>query len=272
MSRMKKYKPTTPSRRFRVNVSKKDLYQGRPEKSLIEPLNRSFGRNNKGRITSARKKRGNRNLYRKIDFRRDKFDIPGKVSRIEYDPNRTAFIALINYADGEKRYMLATDDMQPGDEVITSEKTEVKSGNTMRLSNIPVGVQIHNIEINPGQGGRIVRSAGSHAILAGKEARYNVVKLPSGESRKLLGDCLATIGKISNKSHSNEIIGKAGKSSWLGRRPHTRGTAKNSIDHPHGGETDGGRIPVSPWGWTTRGKKTRSRRKYSNKYIVRNRK
>lgn len=270
MAELKKYKPFTSTSRFTILVCKKDLYKGRPEKGLVEKIDRSQGRNNLGRITSRGKQAGNKKLYRVIDFKRNKLDIEGVVDRIEYDPNRTAFIALVKYPDGEKRYILAPKGLKAGDKVVSSNRCEVSVGNCMMLANIPAGTEIHNIELTAGAGGKIVRSAGSSAVIAGKEEKYVTLKLPSGEYRKVLARCKATVGEVSNPQHSNQMLGKAGRSRWLGKRPITRGEVRNPVDHPLGGRTRGGRIPVSPWGWPTKGYKTR-KNKSTDKYIVRRR-
>lgn len=271
MTALKKYKPITPGMRFTVLVAKNKLYRGRPEKSLVVKIERSYGRNNQGIITSRGRFSGNKKLYRIVDFKRNKDNIPARVERIEYDPNRTAFIALIVYKDGEKRYILAPEGLKEGDTVISSSKTEVSVGNCMELRNIPTGIPIHNIELTPNKGGQLVRSAGTSAQIVGKEERYVIIKLPSGEYRKVLGECRATIGVVSNSQHINEKLGKAGRNRWKGRRPITRGEARNPVDHPLGGRTRGGRIPVSPWGWPTKGYKTR-KNKRTDKFIVRRRK
>ncbi len=272
MPTLKTYKPVTPTLRFTVLVNKKDLWQGGPEKSLVEKIDRSYGRNHHGHITSRGRERGNKKLYRIIDFKRDKLDIPAKVVRIEYDPNRTAFIALVVYADGEKRYIIAPENIKVGDTIISSDNpVEIKTGNATLLNNIPVGTFVHNIELYPGKGGQIARAAGTYAQIMGKEGEYVILKLPSGEYRKIFYKCRATIGIVSNVQHINESWGKAGRSRWLGWRPITRGEARNPVDHPLGGRTRGGRIPVSPWGWPTKGKKTR-KNKVTDKFIIRRRK
>ncbi len=271
MAELKRYKPVTPGQRFTLLVNKKELYSGRPEKSLVEYINRSNGRNNLGRITCRGKQRGNKKLYRKIDFKRNKFEVEGVVNRLEYDPNRTAFIALVFYRDGEKRYILATENMKKGDVITSSDSAELNEGNSLPLNKIPSGTKIHNIELTVGKGGQIVRSAGMFATVVGKDERYVIVKLPSGEYRKVLGICRATVGVVSNGAHFNQVLGKAGRRRWLGTRPITRGEVRNPVDHPLGGRTRGGRIPVSPWGWPTKGYKTR-KNKRTDKYIVRKRK
>jgi len=245
-----------------------------PEKSLLEPVKRSGGRNNRGRITAFQRGGGHKRRYRRIDFRRDKWDIPAKVATIEYDPNRSARIALLHYLDGEKRYILAPVGLRPGDQVITSQKAEVRPGNALPLSAIPLGSIVHNLELKPGAGGQLVRSAGVGAQLMAREGKYANVKLPSGETRLLLSACLATLGQIGNTEHENVARGKAGRSRWLGRRPSVRGVAMNPVDHPHGGgegRTSGGRHPVTPWGVPTKGHKTRRKFKASDRMIVKRR-
>ncbi|MBF0157969.1 MAG: 50S ribosomal protein L2 [Magnetococcales bacterium] len=274
---LKTYKPTSAGKRQQISVDYSNLSREGPEKSLVTPLHSMGGRNNEGRITVRHQGGGHHRSYRIIDFRRDKMNIPAKVERIEYDPNRTAFIALLFYADGEKRYILAPQRLNPGDRVIsgrTVEEVDVKPGNALPLRALPIGTIVHNIEIKPQKGGQMARSAGAYAQLMGKEGKYAQLKLPSGEMRMVLLDCMATVGLVSNAEHSNIKLGKAGRSRWLGRRPTVRGVAMNPVDHPHGGgegRTSGGRHPVSPWGVPTKGKKTRKRGKYSDRLIMRRR-
>ncbi len=254
-------------------MDRSHLWKGKPEKTLIEGKSRKGGRNNTGRITMRHKGSGHKRAYRRVDFKRTKFDVPATVERIEYDPNRTAYIALIKYDDGEKAYILAPQRLGPGDQVIASNKADVKPGNAMPMKNIPVGTIIHNVEMKPGRGGQISRSAGTYVQLVGRDAGYAQLKLMSGEMRRVRAECMATIGAISNSDQKNINLGKAGRNRWLGRRPTVRGVAMNPIDHPHGGgegRTSGGRHPVTPWGKSTKGKKTRGN-KATDKYIVRRR-
>ncbi len=250
-----------------------DVAKKRPEKSLTTALKKSGGRNNLGRITSFHRGGGHKRLYRKIDFKRGKWDVPAKVASIEYDPNRSARIALLHDADGEKRYIVAPIGLNVGGQVMTGEKAEIQPGHTLPLRVIPTGTIIHNIELKPGKGGQMVRSAGVGAQLMAREGKYATVKLPSGEMRKVLCECLATIGQVGNSEHENQTLGKAGRSRWLGRRPNVRGVAMNPVDHPHGGgegRSSGGRHPVTPWGVPTKGHKTRKNRR-SGKFIVKRR-
>jgi large subunit ribosomal protein L2 len=270
---IRKYKPTSPGRREMSVAAFKEITKGKPEKSLTSALKKSGGRNNLGRITSYQRGGGHKRRYRKIDFRRDKWDIPAKVASIEYDPNRSARIALLHYADGEKRYILAANGLAVGDQVSTGRSAEIQPGNVLPLENIPLGTIIHNIELKPGKGGQLVRSAGGGAQLMAREGKYAQVKLPSSETRRVLTTCLATIGQVGNLDHENITIGKAGRSRWLGRRPNVRGVAMNPVDHPHGGgegRSSGGRHPVTPWGVPTKGHKTRHNRK-TDKFIVKRR-
>ena len=270
---VKKYKPTSPGRRFMSVIVDEDLAKKEPEKSLLEPLKRSSGRNVYGRITSRHRGGGHKRKYRIIDFKRNKLGVPAKVAAIEYDPNRSARIALLHYLDGEKRYILAPLGLKTGDRVISDEVTDVKPGNSMPLKNIPLGTLVHNIEMRPGKGGQVVRSAGTAAQVMAKEGRYVQIRLPSGEVRMFLEDCRATIGQVGNLDHENVSIGKAGRSRWLGRRPRVRGVAMNPVDHPMGGgegKSSGGRHPCSPWGWPTKGYRTRGK-KPSDRFIVRSR-
>jgi large subunit ribosomal protein L2 len=267
---LKTYNPTTPGQRQLVNFDRSTLYKGAPVKSLTEGQHSTGGRNNSGRITSRFRGGGHKQAYRRIDFRRAKFDVPATVERLEYDPNRTAFIALIKYQDGELAYILAPQRLGPGDSVIASEHADVKPGNAMPIANIPVGTIVHNVEIKIGKGGQLARSAGTYAQIVGRDQDYVILRLNSGEQRLVHGRCRATIGAVSNPDHMNISIGKAGRKRWLGRRPHNRGVSMNPIDHPHGGgegRTSGGRHPVTPWGKPTKGKKTRSN-KSTNKFIL----
>lgn len=269
----KKLKPMTPGTRHRIAPDFSDVTTDTPERSLIVKLHKKSGRNGHGRITTRHKGGGHKRRYRIVDFKRNKFDIPAKVKTIEYDPNRTARIALLNYADGERRYIIAPDKLKVGDTIISGERVAPDLGNTLPLMNMPLGSVVHNVEMQPGKGGQIVRSAGASAQLIAKSDRYVTLKLPSGEVRMILGRCLGTIGTVSNPDHMNVTLGKAGRSRWLGIRPTTRGVAMNPVDHPMGGgegKASGGH-PRSPWGQMAKGKKTRNRRKMSSKFIVRRR-
>lgn len=272
---MKNYLPTSPGVRFRVGSSFDEITTDRPEKTLTESFQKKAGRNSQGRITSRHKGGGHKRRYRTIDFKREKLDVAAKVHSIEYDPNRTARIALLHYLDGEKRYMVAPVGLKVGAHVVSSDKEiEVNPGNALLLKNIPTGTQLYNLEIKPGKGGQMVRSAGSMAQLVAKEGKYVQIKLPSGEVRKFLASCRATIGRVGNVAHANEVLGKAGRTRWKGVRPQTRGTAMNPVDHPHGGgqgQDRGGRNPVTPWGKPTKGFKTRNN-KTTDYLIVRRRK
>jgi large subunit ribosomal protein L2 len=270
---LKKFKPVTPSQRQLVIVDRSGLYKGKPVKGLTEGLTSSGGRNNYGRVTARFIGGGHKRSYRLIDFKRRKFDMTATVERLEYDPNRTAFIALIKYEDGELSYILAPQRVAPGDKVVAGEAVDVKPGNAMPLSSMPVGTIIHNIELKPGKGGQIARSAGAYAQLVGRDQGMAILRLNSGEQRIVHGSCIATVGAVSNPDHGNVNDGKAGRSRWRGRRPHNRGVTMNPVDHPHGGgegRTSGGRHPVTPWGKPTKGKKTRSN-KSTDKFIVRSR-
>jgi large subunit ribosomal protein L2 len=272
---IKKYKPITPARRYYTVVSSDDITKDKPHKPLTEGKKKISGRNNAGRITTRRRGGGAKKLYRQIDFKRDKRDIEAKVETIEYDPNRSARIALVCYADGERRYILAPDTLKVGDRVISGEKVRIEIGNAMPIGNVPLGSIVHNVELYPGKGGQIARSAGAFVQLAGKEGKNCIIKLPSSETRIINEKCYATIGQIGNQDHFNVSLGKAGRSRWMGRRPKVRGVAMNPVDHPHGGgegRTSGGRHPVSPWGVPTKGYKTRKKNKPSDKYIVSRRK
>jgi large subunit ribosomal protein L2 len=270
---LKSYKPTTPAQRQLVLVDRSELHKGKPEKSLTRGKTKSGGRNSYGRLTAFRVGGGHKKALRTIDFKRNRFDMAATVERLEYDPNRSAFIALIRYEDGQLAYILAPQRLAVGDSVISSDKADIKPGNTMHLKNIPVGTIIHNVEMKAGKGGQLARAAGSYVQLVGKDGGYAQIKLRSGELRMVLDNCLATIGAVSNPDHQNIVIGKAGRSRWLGIRPCVRGVAMNPVDHPHGGgegRTSGGRHPVTPWGKGTKGTKTRSRKK-KNKLIIKNR-
>lgn len=270
---LKKYKPTSPAQRGLVLVDRSGLYKGKPVKSLTEGLSKSGGRNNHGRVTVRFRGGGHKRSYRMIDFKRSKADMPATVERLEYDPNRTAFIALIKYEDGELAYILAPQRLAAGDMVVSGNRVDVKPGNAMPLANIPVGTIVHNVEMKPGKGGQIARSAGAYVQLVGRDQGYALLRLSSGEQRMVPGNCMATIGAVSNPDHSNITIAKAGRNRWLGKRPHVRGVVMNPVDHPHGGgegRTSGGRHPVTPWGKPTKGKKTRAN-KATDKYIVRSR-
>src|ERR1700761_3275140 len=267
---LKTFKPVTPSLRQLVIVDRKDLYKGKPVKSLTEGKSSAGGRNNTGRVTVRFRGGGHKQTYRIVDFKRRKADMPAKVERIEYDPNRTAFIALISYADGEQAYILAPQRLAVGDKVIASASADVKPGNAMPMSAMPVGTIVHNVELKLGRGGAIARSAGSYAQIAGRDGAYVILRLNSGEQRLVLSSCFATVGAVSNQDHMNISLGKAGRSRWLGIKPSVRGVAMNPIDHPHGGgegRTSGGRHPVTPWGKPTKGKKTRTN-KSTDKFIL----
>ncbi|NQV47940.1 MAG: 50S ribosomal protein L2 [Rhodospirillaceae bacterium] len=270
---LKQFKPTTPGRRGLVLVNRDGLWKGKPEKALTEGLRKKGGRNNTGRITARRRGGGHKRRYRIIDFKRTKFDVIGTVERLEYDPNRTAFIALITYEDGEKSYILAPQRLAVGDKVVAGNQADIKPGNAMPMKNIPVGTIIHNVEMKPGKGGQIARSAGTYVQLVGKDQGYAQVRLSSGELRMVGGECMATVGAVSNPDQQNIKLGKAGRKRWLGKRPSVRGVAMNPIDHPHGGgegRTSGGRHPVTPWGKPTKGKRTRSNKK-TDRMIMRRR-
>ncbi len=272
---LKKYNPITPGTRQLVQIDRSDLYKGAPEKTLTEGLTKSGGRNNHGRVTNRNIGGGHKRKYRVIDWKRRKWDMDATVERIEYDPNRTAFIAFIKYEDGEKAYIIAPQRLSVGDKVVAGNKVDVKPGNAMPLKSMPVGTIIHNIEMKPGKGAQMVRSAGTYAQLVGRDQGYAQVKLASGELRIILSECMASVGAVSNPDHMNTNMGKAGRNRWKGRRPHVRGVVMNPVDHPHGGgegRTSGGRNPVTPWGVPTKGYKTRKKGKASDKYIVRRRK
>ena len=267
---LKTFNPVTPSQRQLVIVDRAGLYRGKPVKTLTEGKSSSGGRNNNGRITVRFRGGGHKQTYRRIDFKRRKADMPATVERIEYDPNRTAFIALLKYQDGELAYILAPQRLGPGDTVVSGEHVDVKPGNAMPLANIPIGTIVHNIELKLGKGGQIARSAGTYAQIVGRDQGYCIIRLKSGEQRFVHGRCFATVGAVSNPDHMNISIGKAGRKRWMGKKPHNRGVTMNPVDHPHGGgegRTSGGRHPVSPWGFPTKGKKTR-KNKRTNKFIV----
>jgi large subunit ribosomal protein L2 len=273
MSSIKTYNPTSPAMRFRTTLKNEELSKDRPLKKLTESRTRISGRNNKGRLTIRHRGGGHKKLYRIIDFRRDKKEIPAKVISLEYDPNRTARIALLAYADGEKRYILAPNGLDVGASVITGENADILIGNALPLKNIPLGTMIHNIELRKGKGGQMVRSAGTAAQLVAKESGYAQIKLPSGETRMVHLECYATIGQVGNLNSENISLGKAGRKRWLGIRPTVRGVAMNPIDHPHGGgegRTSGGRHPVSPWGVPTKGYKTRNNKR-TQRFIIKRR-
>ncbi len=270
---LKTFKPTTPSQRQLVIVDRSELWKGKPIKALTEGLREKGGRNNLGRITVRWRGGGHKKRYLLVDFKRRKADMPAEVVRLEYDPNRTAFIALIRYADGELSYILAPQRLKAGDKVVSGERVDVKPGNAMPMRSIPVGTIIHNVEMKPGKGGQLARSAGTYVQLVGRDAGYALLRLASGEVRMVRAECMATIGAVSNPDQQNIVIGKAGRNRWLGRRPSVRGVAMNPIDHPHGGgegRTSGGRHPVTPWGKGTKGNKTR-RNKSTDRYIMRRR-
>jgi len=270
---LKSYKPTSPGRRALVLVDRSSLWKGKPEKGLTEGLHKNGGRNNTGRITARRQGGGHKRRYRIIDFKRNKFGISAKVERMEYDPNRTAFIALVTYEDGEKAYILAPQRVKEGDTLISDPKADIKPGNALPLSSIPVGTIVHNVEMKAGKGGQIARSAGAYVQLVGKDQGYAQLRLSSGEVRMVRAECMATVGAVSNADQKNIKLGKAGRKRWLGKRPSVRGVAMNPIDHPHGGgegRTSGGRHPVTPWGKPTKGKRTRSNKK-TDGLIVRRR-
>ncbi len=270
---IKRFNPTSPGRRHMASSTYEEVTCSTPEKSLLAPLTKSGGRNNNGRITKRHTGGGHKRKYRIIDFRREKKEVPAKVATIEYDPNRTSRIALLHYADGEKRYILAPNGLNVGDQVVASESADIKPGNAMSIRSIPLGTWVHNIELKVGRGGQLARSAGAYASIAAKEGRYAQLRLPSGEVRLVLMECLATIGQVGNLDYEKIKLGKAGRSRWLGKRPQSRGVAMNPVDHPHGGgegKSSGGRHPVTPWGVPTKGYKTRSNKR-TDKFIVRRR-
>jgi len=271
---IKTNKPTSPGRRFKTSSTFEEITRKKPAKSLLKPLKSKGGRNSLGRITVRHRGGGHKRRYRLIDFKRTKEGVPARVASIEYDPNRSANIALLHYVDGEKRYILAPKKLQVGDRIVSGPGEEIRTGNTLPLREIPLGTHIHNIEMNAGHGGQLARSAGCYAQLMAKEGKYAQIKLPSGEVRMVLMECKATIGQVGNLEHENISVGKAGRNRWFGKRPHVRGVAMNPVDHPHGGgegKSSGGRHPVTPWGVPTKGYKTRVR-KASDKLIVKKRK
>jgi len=270
----KRYSPNTPGLRFLVTSDFAEITKSTPERSLTAPIKRTGGRNNLGRMTSRRMGGGHKRRYRIIDFKRNTLEVPATVAAIEYDPNRTARIALLHYANGEKAYILAPLGLSVGDKVVASDTADIKPGNALRLNAIPLGTFVHNVELKVGRGGQICRSAGCFAQVMAKEGKYVLLRLPSGELRNVLGECRATVGQVGNLEHENIQLGKAGRSRWLGHRPFVRGTAMNPIDHPHGGgegRTKGGRHPVTPWGKPTKGYKTRAKKNPTNRFIVKRR-
>jgi len=271
---VKKFRPVTPTQRYKTVNSYEELTTNTPQKALLGSRSRSGGRNNHGRMTMRRRGGGHKRRYRVIDFKRDKRGIPGKVSTVEYDPNRSAFIALIIYADGDKRYILAPNGLQVGSQVMAGPDAPIQVGNCLPLSRIPLGSTVHNVELSPGHGGQLARSAGAQVQFLARDEGRAVLRLPSGESREVPEACVATLGQVGNIEHSNVVLGKAGRARWLGRRPKVRGVVMNPVDHPHGGgegKSSGGRHPVTPWGKPTKGYKTRKRNKKSNAWIVRRR-
>lgn len=272
---IKKYKPTSPGIRFRTGHTFEEITTNIPLKSLTYGITKSGGRNNAGRITARHRGGGHKQRFRVIDFRRDKADVPGKVVSIEYDPNRTSRIALVSYADGEKRYILWPEGLQVGETVVSGERVDIKPGNCLPLKNIPLGTMVHNVEMKIGKGGQMIRSAGAYGQVMAKEKGYVQIKMPSGEVRMILDRCRATVGQVGNVLHENLSLGKAGRTRHMGRRPHVRGVAMNPVDHPHGGgegKTSGGRHPCTPWGVPTKGHKTRKAKKISDKFIAKRRK
>ncbi len=269
---LKNFKPVTPSTRGLVLIDRSQLYKGRPVKELTEGLKKSGGRNNSGKITTRHIGGGHKRRYRMVDFKRRKFDVGATVDRIEYDPNRTAFIALLKYDDGEVAYILAPQRLKVGDRVVAGEKVDIKPGNAMPMKSIPVGTIIHNVELKPGKGGQMARSAGAYVQLVGKDQGMALLRMPSGEQRLVRAECMATIGAVSNPDNQNQNLGKAGRKRWMGVRPTVRGVAMNPIDHPHGGgegRTSGGRHPVTPWGKPTKGKRTRTNKRTQNMILRR---
>ncbi len=272
---LKKYKPTSPGIRFKTGSTFDEVTATSPVRALSEGMRKQGGRNNAGRITVRHRGGGHKRLYRVIDFKRDKLEVPGQVSGIEYDPNRSARLALITYADGEKRYILWPQGLKVGDTVLSGDRVDIRPGNCLPLKNIPLGTSVHNVEMKIGKGGQMIRSAGTYGQLMAREKGYAQIKLPSGEVRMVLDRCKATVGQVGNLEHENISMGKAGRTRYLGRRPHVRGVVMNPVDHPHGGgegRTSGGRHPVTPWGVPTKGYKTRKRSKPSDRYIVKRRK
>lgn len=270
---IKQFKPYTPGRRFMTVQKNDDLTKKDPERSLLEPLHKKGGRNNRGRITMRHRGGGTRRLYRVIDFKRNKLSVPGKIAAIEYDPNRNARIALVHYLDGEKRYILAPKDLKVGDTIVAGPESDIRPGNALKLKDIPVGTMVHNLELEPGRGGKLVRAAGTSAQLMAKEGKYAYLRMPSGELRLILQECMATIGQVGNEDYENVSLGKAGKTRWLGRRPMVRGMVMNPVDHPMGGgegRSKSHKHPVSPWGTPAKGYRTR-KNKPSDRLIVRRR-
>ena len=272
---VKKFRPTTPTLRYKTVNSFEELTRSKPEKSLLAAaVGKSGGRNNQGRMTMRRRGGGHKRRYRVIDFKRTKLGVPGRVAEIEYDPNRSAFIALVVYADGDKRYILAPLGLKVGAEISAGPNAPIQVGNALPLANIPLGATVHNVELNPGRGGQLARSAGAEVQLLGRDGGRAQLRLPSGENREVLVQCMATLGQVGNIEHANIVVGKAGRSRWLGRRPKVRGVVMNPVDHPHGGgegRSSGGRHPVTPWGKPTKGYKTRKRKNQSNQWIIRRR-
>jgi large subunit ribosomal protein L2 len=271
---VKKFRPVTPTLRTKTVNSFREVTKAGPEKSLLAPLSKSGGRNSQGRMTMRRRGGGHKRRYRIIDFKRDKIGVPGKVVAIEYDPNRTAFVALIHYADGEKRYILAPQGLAPGAEIMAGPEAPIRVGNSLPLSRIPLGTTVHNVELNAGHGGQLARSAGAEVQFMGRDGQFAQLRLPSGEMREVPVGCAATIGRVGNADHGNVVLGKAGRARWLGRRPKVRGVVMNPVDHPHGGgegKSSGGRHPVTPWGKPTKGYKTRKRKNRSDARILRRR-
>lgn len=267
---LKTFRPTSPGLRHLVIVDRSQLWKGAPVKMLTEGLSRTGGRNNDGRITTRHIGGGHKRNYRRVDFRRRKFDVNATVERLEYDPNRTAFIALLKYEDGEVAYILAPQRLAVGDTVVSGEKVDVKPGNAMPLSGIPIGTIVHNVELKPGRGGQIARSAGSYVQLVGRDAGWAILKLNSGETRRVRAECMATVGAVSNPDHSNQVVGKAGRKRWMGIRPTVRSITMNPVDHPNGGRTNGGKHWATPWGKPTKGYRTR-KNKQTDKFIIRSR-
>jgi large subunit ribosomal protein L2 len=271
---IRKVNPTSPGRRFQTYTTFKEITKSEPEKSLLEPIKKTGGRNNRGRVTAWQRGGGHKRQYRIIDFKRNKENIPAKVASIEYDPNRSAHIALLHYVDGEKRYILAPVGLSVGDQVICGADADIKPGNALKLTNMPLGTVVHNVELRPGKGGQLARSAGSSTQLIAKEGKYAILRLPSTEMRMVPLECKATVGQVGNIDHENKSLGKAGRKRWLGKRPHVRGVAMNPVDHPMGGgegRSSGGRHPCTPWGIPTKGYRTR-KSKQSDRLIVRRRK
>ena len=270
---LKQFRPMTPAQRGRVRVDRSALHTGKPVKKLTQGLSKKGGRNNTGRITARRRGGGHKRAYRLVDFKRRKWDVPATVERLEYDPNRSAFIALVKYQDGELAYILAPQRLAPGDVVVAGERVDVKPGNAMPLMSIPIGTIIHNVEMTQGKGGQLARAAGTYAQLIGRDRGYALIRLSSGEQRSVRAECMATVGAVSNPDNQNIKLAKAGRKRWLGKRPSVRGVAMNPVDHPHGGgegRTSGGRHPVTPWGKPTKGKRTRAN-KATDKFILRSR-